>query len=199
MRHRSTKDQGQAFPIYVVMVGGLLFLAFAFFAVGQASATRNTAQGAADAAALAAAQDARAKLTAEWLDALQDPTAWLDIFNGYAPITPSCGVAAQFAAKNGAVLDGAPGCSAELGRSGLTFSVGVRTQKPVGDSVIPGTEAKFGTADAKAAVRPLCEFELPDDLDLLPVLTCDTGSWDLEDSLTDLPDAKDLFAVHLVD
>lgn len=52
-------DAGQAFPIYVVMVAGLLFLAFAFFAVGKASATRNEAQGAADAAALAAAQDAR--------------------------------------------------------------------------------------------------------------------------------------------
>ncbi|MBM9619609.1 pilus assembly protein TadG-related protein [Streptomyces zhihengii] len=198
MLDRSTKDQGQAFPIYVVMVGGLLFLAFAFFAVGQASATRNTAQGAADAAALAAAQDARAKLTAEWLDALQDPTAWRDIFDGYTPITPSCGVAAQFAAKNGAVLDGLPGCRPEPGLP-LTFSVSVKTQKPVGDSVIPGTESKFGTADAKAAVKPLCDFDLPDDLDILPVLKCPSGNWDLEDSLTDLPDAKDLFDVTLVD
>ncbi|WP_194292244.1 pilus assembly protein TadG-related protein [Streptomyces jumonjinensis] len=37
------------------MVAGLLFLALAFFAVGQAGASRNGTQSGADAAALAAA------------------------------------------------------------------------------------------------------------------------------------------------
>ncbi|MGW2562435.1 pilus assembly protein TadG-related protein [Streptomyces sp. NPDC001514] len=198
MPNRKSQDQGQAFPIYVVMVAGLLFLAFAFFAVGQASATRNGAQGAADAAALAAAQDARDKLAGEWLDSLTDPTKWQDIFDGTVTLDPSCGAAAQFADKNDAVLDGPNGCYSELD-PWLTYTVNVKTEKPVGKSVIPGTENKFGTADAKAAIKPLCTFELPDDLEILPTLKCKHKSWDLEDSLTDLPGAKDLFDVQLVD
>ncbi|MFF8842695.1 pilus assembly protein TadG-related protein [Streptomyces sp. NPDC015127] len=195
MANRSTKDQGQAFPIYVVMVGGLLFLAFAFFAVGQASATRNTAQGAADAAALAAAQDAREKLTGEWLDSLADPTTWQDIFDGRIPIE-ACGAATVFAEKNGAVLT--EPCYSEP-YPWLTYKVSVKTKKPIGDSIIPGTESEFATADAKAAVKPLCTFELPDDAEILPTLTCKNKSWDLQDDPTDLPDAKDLFDVQLVD
>lgn len=195
MRDCKTKDQGQAFPIYVVMVGGLLFLAFAFFAVGQASATRNTAQGAADAAALAAAQEAREQLTDQWLDAIKDPTAWRDIFDGRVPVD-ACGSATQFADKNGGVL--AQPCYSELS-PWLTYVIKVETKKPIGDSIIPGTESKFATADAKAAIKPLCTFPPPDDLEVLPTLTCKTRSWDLEDSLTDLPDAKDLFDVQLVD
>lgn len=70
-RHRS--DQGQAFPIYIAMVAGLLFLAFAFFAVGKASVTRNGAQGAADAAALAAAQQARDEIGPAFLGVLLLP------------------------------------------------------------------------------------------------------------------------------
>ncbi|NWF29703.1 hypothetical protein HW130_26185 [Streptomyces sp. PKU-EA00015] len=197
MPNRSTRDQGQAFPIYVVMVGGLLFLAFAFFAVGQASATRNTAQGAADAAALAAAQDARDKLAGRWLDSLRDPTKWQDIFDGKVEIAPSCGAAARFAEKNGAVLDG-EGCYRTF-EPWPTFIAYVKTQKPVGTSIIPGTESKHATADAKAAVKPLCTFDPPDDAEILPTLTCKTKSWDLEDDPTDLPDAKDLFDVQLVD
>jgi len=41
------------------VIAGLLFLAFAFFAVAQAGTVRNGGQSAADAAALAAAQDDR--------------------------------------------------------------------------------------------------------------------------------------------
>ncbi|MGV9241848.1 pilus assembly protein TadG-related protein, partial [Streptomyces nigra] len=52
-------DTGQAFPIYITVAAGLLFLAFAYLAVGQAAANRNGAQTAADAAALAAALDTR--------------------------------------------------------------------------------------------------------------------------------------------
>src|SRR4051794_28092055 len=68
MRRRKYHDAGQAFPIYITVVGGLLFLAFAYLAVGQAAATRNGAQTAADAAALAAAQDLRDKLAGQWVE-----------------------------------------------------------------------------------------------------------------------------------
>jgi hypothetical protein len=37
-------DAGQAFPIYITVVAGLLFLALAYLAVGQAAATRSEAQ-----------------------------------------------------------------------------------------------------------------------------------------------------------
>ncbi|MFC5804450.1 pilus assembly protein TadG-related protein [Streptomyces formicae] len=197
MPNRTAKDQGQAFPIYVVMVAGLLFLAFAFFAVGQASASRNSAQGAADAAALAAAQDARDKLTGAWLnDHLTDPTKWQDIFDGKLGLDdPSCPAATTFADKNDAAVE----LCDQFWSPELGYEVHVRTERPIGESIIPGTETEFGTASAKAVVKPLCTFELPDDLELLPTLTCKSGSWDLEDSLTDLPDAKDLFDVQLVD
>ncbi len=68
-RHR--RDAGQTLPIYVVAIGGLLFLALAFFAVGQAAATRNGAQTAADAAALAAGQKYRDDLRKGFLDELR--------------------------------------------------------------------------------------------------------------------------------
>ncbi|MEU2155020.1 pilus assembly protein TadG-related protein [Streptomyces sp. NPDC019396] len=197
MPNRTSQDRGQAFPIYVVMVAGLLFLAFAFFAVGQASANRNGAQGAADAAALAAAQDARDKLARAWLDDyLTDPTKWQDVFDGKLGLEgSSCPAATVFAEKNGADVDRCvPFWRPELG-----YQVQVKSQQPVGKSIIPGTEATFGTASAKAVIKPLCDFELPDDLEILPTLKCKTGSWDLEDSLTGLPDAKDLFDVRLVD
>ncbi|MEK8172388.1 hypothetical protein NKH77_33525 [Streptomyces sp. M19] len=41
---RRAQDAGQAFPIYITAVAGLLFLALAFFAVGQAGATRAEAR-----------------------------------------------------------------------------------------------------------------------------------------------------------
>ncbi|MFE7120718.1 pilus assembly protein TadG-related protein, partial [Streptomyces sp. NPDC057654] len=59
---RALGDAGQAFPIYITAVVGILFLALAFFAVGQAGAKKNGAQTAADASALAAAQDYRDQL-----------------------------------------------------------------------------------------------------------------------------------------
>ena len=58
-RPRRYGDAGQAFPIYITVVGGLLFLALAYFAVGQATVNRGGAQTAADAASLAAAQYVR--------------------------------------------------------------------------------------------------------------------------------------------
>jgi hypothetical protein len=69
-RPRLAGDAGQAFPIYITAVAGLLFLALALFAVGQAGATRNGGQTAADAAALGAAEDFRAQLRKGLLDAI---------------------------------------------------------------------------------------------------------------------------------
>ncbi len=183
------------------MVAGLLFLALAYLAVGQAAVNRSGAQTAADAAALAAAQNARQQLAGRWVLDLRDPTEWQDIFDGTvgidSPDAP-CLRAGQLAALNDAeVRQCQPGNT-------LSYRVDVRTNKPVGDSVVPGTEKVKSTASARAVIKSLCTYDPPaagaDDT-ALPKLTCkDDRVWDLDpDHLTDLPKPDDLFDVHLAD
>ncbi|MGW7406474.1 pilus assembly protein TadG-related protein [Streptomyces sp. NPDC054833] len=189
-------DAGQAFPIYITVVAGLLFLALAYLAVGQAAANRNGAQTAADAAALAAAQNRRDQLAGKWVEAVLDPTKWQEIFDGNADVDPSCWRAYQLAAQNEAHGTCEP-------KGLLGFKVDVQTDRPVGDSVIPGTEHTYAKAHATAVIEPLCTFKLPgaDAGDqALPQLTCKDRDWDLKpDDLTDLPGPEDLFDVHLAD
>ncbi|MEV7377856.1 pilus assembly protein TadG-related protein [Streptomyces lydicus] len=155
---RSGRDAGQAFPLYIVAVGGLLFLALAFFAVGQAAATRNGAQTAADAAALAAGQKYRDLLTEDLLDGLRDGSyqsdraAWEDLLNGRgAPSPAACDSARWFAGRNDAGLDA---CTPDSWPT--SFAVRVTTRKAVGRSVIPATSSAHGEAEAKAVVGPRC-------------------------------------------
>ncbi|WP_053914505.1 pilus assembly protein TadG-related protein [Streptomyces sp. SCSIO 75703] len=189
-------DAGQAFPIYLTVVGGLLFLALAYFAVGQAAANRNGAQTAADAAALAAAQDTRDQLAGQWVEQLLDPTTWQDIFDGRnVTTTDSCGRADALAGQNGArVLN----C---VQHRILAFTVEVEAEKPVGDSIVPGTENTRSRASATAVVEPLCTFRATgEDDDTLPQLRCEDVDWDLDPEETgDLPKPSDLFEVHLAD
>ncbi len=179
------------------MVAGLLFLAFAYLAVGQAAANRNGAQTAADAAALAAAQDTRDQLAGEWVKNVRDPTVWRRIFDGDAEgIVDSCWRAYELAAQNGAGVDG---CDPD---GLLGYTVAVTTNKSVGDSIVPGTESIRSTATASAVIEPLCE--LPSEgaeEGELPQLTCEDGViWTLDpEDLTDLPEPQDLFDVHLAD
>lgn len=149
---RGSPEAGQAFPVYVTAVAGLLFLAFALFAVGMASASRNDAQGAADAAALAAAQDAREGLREDLLD-LFDPDVWEDLLGGEGTGDSSgpCGEAAEFARRNGANLDACGPVYSPYG-----FEVEVGNTEPVGDSLIPGTEGMRAKAAATAVIEPLC-------------------------------------------
>ncbi|MEU9034341.1 pilus assembly protein TadG-related protein [Streptomyces sp. NPDC048352] len=151
-RGRGSQDRGQAFPIYIVAIAGLLFAALAFFVIGQASVTRSDAQGAADAAALAAAQDARDHLLPGLVLAELQPKDWEAILKGGRfDSTGACGKAADFAENNGATAS----CAA----SGLNFKVSVRTKRTVGSSVIPGTDDMNGTADANAVIEPRCHLE----------------------------------------
>ncbi|WP_268838978.1 pilus assembly protein TadG-related protein [Streptomyces indiaensis] len=193
-------DAGQAFPIYITVVAGLLFLAFAYFAVGQATVTRNSAQTAADAAALAVTQDRRDQLVDRWLDNLLKPDLWQDIFDGNVEgLEPSCWRAQQLADENGAHVVGG-GCEPDRDPQG--YVVKVKTNDPVGDSIVPGTEETYATAKAKAVIEPRCSFQLPDedneDVQDLPQLNCNGKNWDLDpDDLSDLPGPEDLFDVHL--
>ncbi|MEV6509212.1 pilus assembly protein TadG-related protein [Streptomyces sp. NPDC051642] len=199
MRPRRYSDAGQAFPIYITVVAGLLFLAFAYVAVGQAAVNRGGAQTAADAAALAAAQDTRDQLAGKWVENVLDPTKWQEIFDGIADgLTPSCGRADELAGQNDAGVDS---CTQT---EPLSFTVAVKTDKPVGDSIVPGTENTYSKAHATAVIEPLCTFPpLGQDAgdDVLPKLTCKNNKeWDLDPTdLTDLPGPEDLFDVHLAD
>lgn len=177
------------------MVAGLLFLAFAYFAVGQAAVNRNGAQTAADAAALAAAQETRDQLADQWLLDVLDPTKWQGIFDGNGA-TDSCWRAAQLAALNDA---GNVQCAPD---GLLGYEVTVQANKSAGESVIPITSTTRAHASATAVIEPLCTFELPGEGaedDVLPSLTCEDRDWDLDpEDLTDLPGPEDLFDVHLV-
>ncbi|MFE7140125.1 pilus assembly protein TadG-related protein [Streptomyces sp. NPDC057644] len=168
------RDRGQAFPIYIMMVAGLLFLALAFFAVGKASALRNGSQGAADAAALAAAQKARDNFGPGFLGSL--PLNTLDIFLE-APFAAPCAEAARLAAANDADMKlcyPTPGYLRDL------ITVEVEGRKPVDSPVIPGSENKKANAKATA----LIEFNCPnpkvvdlnsDGVQDLYVFTCRSG------------------------
>ncbi|WEV25695.1 pilus assembly protein TadG-related protein [Streptomyces sp. 71268] len=146
-------DSGQAFPIYITAVAGLLFLGLALFAVGQAGVTRNGAQTAADAAALAAAQDHRDALRDELLAAIGSGDAWQDILDGIGTGSPrACDEARWFAAENDAdVTD----CTVSGGPV-PTFHVAVQTRYTVGDSIVPGTESRHAEAEATAEIEPRC-------------------------------------------
>ncbi|MEW1871362.1 pilus assembly protein TadG-related protein [Streptomyces caelestis] len=199
MRPRGYGDAGQAFPIYITVVGGLLFLALAYFAVGQAAANRNGAQTAADAAALAAAQDQRDQLAGVWVKNLLDPTKWQDIFNGNAEgIAPSCWRADQLAAQNDAVV---LSC---LPDGLLGYTVVVETNDTVGESIIPGTENTKSQEKATAVIKRRCDFKLLTEEageDALPLLTCKGTEWKLDPEGSEelLPKPEDLFDVNLAD
>jgi len=134
-------------------MSALFFLAFAYFAVGQAAVTRNGAQTAADSAALAAARSMRDEAYDPFLAALlagdEAALRLLLIHPGDDTGLP-CTAAGTFAAANKSSVTG---CTPE----GTTaFDVNVRTNGSVGDSVVKGSENVHGTAQATAVVEPRC-------------------------------------------
>ncbi|MFF9684972.1 pilus assembly protein TadG-related protein [Streptomyces sp. NPDC014623] len=218
MRRRQRSEAGQAFPIYIVMVAGLLFLAFAFFAVGKASATRNGAQGAADAAALAAAQQARDEMGPLFLGALLLPGGLNDFFGNHYISGEPCNQAQRFAAENRADVVG--GCMWNSGFQRDEVTVRVKSRNTVGDTVIPGTETTHATAEATAVIEFRCNWnpaekpdadtspqpdETEDDKEETPgpiSFDCDDRNHFEIDPLHPDPWAelgKMLFAVHLTD
>ncbi|MEU3446002.1 pilus assembly protein TadG-related protein [Streptomyces thermolilacinus] len=207
---RGQCDQGQASPLYIFMVVSLLFLALAFLAVGQAGATRNSAQSAADAAALAAAKESRDQFILDGLDA----KGWGELFGGAVLGEDGCGASHEYAARNGA---GVTGCSS-LGDGRWGFQVTVRSTRPVGDTILPGTEGQHAVATATAVVVPRCTFEAADEEPAAEEPAADDpaadkpadkdkpspGSLDCEGRHVDLdpenfPDMSDLFEVRLAE
>ncbi|MEU6923669.1 MULTISPECIES: pilus assembly protein TadG-related protein [unclassified Streptomyces] len=196
---RLRRDAGQAFPIYVVMVAGLLFLVFAFFAVGKASALRNGAQGAADAAALAAAAQARDEFQAGFLASL--PEDLLDAYLAAHPVG-GCSAAAGAAAENQAKLKS---CVPMPGGREDRIKVDVRGLKPVDSPVIPGSKRKKAEATATAVIKFRCSWtsvDLNDD-SIRDIFFFTCGKDFLEISPGSPPPwsqvSKILYDVHLVD
>ncbi|MEV7204755.1 MULTISPECIES: pilus assembly protein TadG-related protein [unclassified Streptomyces] len=194
---RAYRDAGQAFPVYITVVGGLLLLALAYFAVGQAAATRSEAQTAADAAALAAALETRDRLADQWVDKILEPETWQDIFEGKVFVPDACWRAVELAARNDASVECEPD-------GPLGYTVSAETNDTVGDTIVPGTEDQKATESATAVIEARCSPKPPAEGaedDALPSLTCKGGEdWDLvPDDLANLPKPEDLFDVHLAD
>ncbi|MFD5931241.1 pilus assembly protein TadG-related protein [Streptomyces sp. NPDC060333] len=146
-----SSDRGQVFPLYAMVVVGLLFAALAFFVFGQAAVVRSDAQGAADAGALAAAREARDNLLPGLDLATLKPDEWQDILTGKSfDMAGACGAAEDFARRNEA--------SATCSSAALRFTVEVTTEGTVGASVVPGTQDMHGAAKAVAEVVPRCEL-----------------------------------------
>ncbi|MGW0857862.1 pilus assembly protein TadG-related protein [Streptomyces sp. NPDC002690] len=198
-RNRDRRDRGQAFPIYIVMVAGLLFLALAFFAVGKASALRNGAQGAADASALAAAQTVREEFEAPFLAAL-----WTNSIDEFlnTPFAPACGAAQSLASENDATLED---CYPRSGYDRDSMTVKVKGADSVDSPVLPGSDSTQATAKATAVIDFGCTWvpvDLNDDgVQDIYYFTCPNGMVEIRPS-SPPPWAivsKILFDVHLVD
>ncbi|MFE9847858.1 pilus assembly protein TadG-related protein [Streptomyces sp. NPDC005576] len=201
MFERNRRDRGQAFPIYIMMVAGLLFLALAFFAVGKASAIRNGAQGAADASALAAAQTAREQFEAPFIAALW--TDSIDMFLNQTPLHTGCVAAQGLASDNDADLRD---CFSREGGDRDTYTTMVESRDSVDSSVIPGSDRIEAKATATAIVEFRCRWtavDLNDDgVKDVYFFTCDGGKM-AEIRPSSPPPwssvSKILFDVHLVD
>lgn len=153
---RFADDRGQTVGIYIVAMAALFFLAFAYFAVGQATVTRNSAQTAADAAALAAARDYRDQMRADLLKDLTggDLKGLGQVLNlaGGGDVPSAQAAADQYADDNGATVTAFhPGP-----QSPPTFTVTVQTKGTVGPSVIGSTKDTHAVAKATAVVEPRC-------------------------------------------
>lgn len=188
------RDDGQTVGIYIVSISALFFLAFAYFAVGQAAVNRNSAQTAADAAALAAARaerdhikdDLLAALNAGDLTELQHLLTLLGQDDGSAQTAAS-----SFAAANGASL-------LDFSAAGNSFTVKVQANDSVGRSVVHGTEDIHSVATATAVVEPRCGGGVAKDGAHGLDITCDNGSLTLDPTAPGFTlQLSDFYAVHL--
>jgi hypothetical protein len=180
--------------MYGVVITGVLFLAFAFFAVAQAAAVRNGGQSAADAAALAAAQDDRQQFFDGFLDALQHDDSWKDWLDLSQAVNPEgCAAADDFAGRNDSDVTS---CNAVLRHGEPGYTVHIQTRFDTGDTFIPGADHKKAKSHATAVVRPRCEPS--GDSDAID-LVCDDGDLSIDPDSGN-PDLKpsDLFSVVLV-
>ncbi|MFF6785605.1 pilus assembly protein TadG-related protein [Streptomyces sp. NPDC012510] len=196
--------RGSTLPIYIWLTTIILFVGLAFFAFAQAASARNGAQTAADAAALAAAQQARDELLLVLRDDIADGNSdwldWLDLSRGLPPGGEATAAAAELAAQNNSTVEG--GAQPTEVDGDLAFQVDVVTDYTVGDSIIPGTEDMTARAQAVAVIQPRCEFA-PNTNPTQPVtLDCDGVPVEIDPgdfNPDDLPEASVMFSVYLAE
>ncbi|MCH0541070.1 hypothetical protein I3F58_16145 [Streptomyces sp. MUM 203J] len=211
------REEGQAAPLYITVVVGLLFLALLYFVFGKADIRRNEAQTAADAAALAAAMESRQGLENGLKLGLQDDILDGDFvrnfLKGNVPGRDGgCHAADYFAGRNGA--NAASVDCGPLGDGRWGFKITLESGKTVGESTLPGTESQRAVATATAVVEPLCRFtprENPRDEDgesdeeekespSPGVIQCEDRDWIIDPADLDLlPGLTDLFRVRLTE
>ncbi|MGV9657751.1 pilus assembly protein TadG-related protein [Streptomyces koyangensis] len=187
-------------PLFIWITGFVLFVSLAFFAFAQAAVARNGAQSAADAAALAAAQDARGELMEKLLLSVQDGDGdwgdWLSVDQMVGATAEEA--AGRLAAANDAQVTAFRGTEVR-GKDG--YVVEVRSVDPVGDSVLPMTSGTYASAAATAVIEPLCEPDSESDPLERISFSCDDGTVvdvDADDfEMSDLPDPATLFSVYL--
>lgn len=183
------------------MVAGLLFAAFAYFAFAQAAMARNGAQSAADAAALAAAQSVRDEMADGFTSSLQQKGDWAAWLQGDETV-PGTGnaAAAQLAGENNSSLDGITPTTIN---GYPAFQASITTRFTVGKSILPVTSGRHAKAHAVAMIEPRCSVTPSDDSKKAIEFDCDGGQhWSIDPKKLDdieLPEAKDLFAVHLAE
>jgi hypothetical protein len=198
MDRRLWIDRGQTIPIYVVVVGGLLFLAFAYFAFAQAAVARSGAQSAADASALAAAQDVRDELADGFLNSLDDADGWATWLLIEQPLQGTGeAAAAQLAGDNNATLDG---LAPTVVDGYPAFRASITTNYTAGNSVLPVTSTSHAKAHAVAVIEPRCQVTPGGDTHFVE-FDCDGKDWKIDPENPDdvLPEASDLFSVHLAE
>jgi len=178
-------------------MAALFFLAFAYFAVGQATVVRNGAQTAADAAALAAAREYRDEVQSTFLHALLtgDLTELGKLLTSLGTDDgQACAAAQSYAADNKAdVVSG--GCTPVSGPPGYT--VDVVSRDTVGSSVIHGTENKHAHASATAVVEPRCAADRKESGHRVSFI-CSGGDLVVDPTASDFTlDLADFYSVHL--
>jgi hypothetical protein len=152
-------------------MAALFFLAFAYFAVGQATVVRNTAQTAADSAALAAAMDGRNQVHDAFLAALKagDVEKLKELLQQDGTDSVSaCAKADEYAQDNNAEVED---CGQVEDPAG--YDVSVKSLGSVGKSVVHGTENVHAVAHATAVVKPRCTVDGTQGAAVK--LTCDKG------------------------
>lgn len=125
-----------------------------------------------------------------------------EFLQGYMfnPVSP-CAQAQRLASSNRSDI---ASCTPEYGYLRDRMHVSIRTRYPVGDTVIPGTETKYGTADATAVIEFRCGYRFKGDPGDPVNFRCD-GRDGFSIDPTDFDQgawaalSKAIFAVHLVD
>ncbi|MDT0412826.1 MULTISPECIES: hypothetical protein [Streptomyces] len=186
-------------PLFIWVTGAVLFAAFAFFAFAQAAVARNSGQSAADASALAAAQQARADLVRVLGQRVADGEDWRDLLeNPQITGAPDLSDAAALAGRNGAHLRGPVTVGSVRGLPAFTAKIEMNSS--IGRTVIPGVGAEHAKSSATAVIAPRCEAEQAEEDDF--EVSCAGSLFQLSGRDFDpaeLPDDSKLFSVYLSD